>query len=80
MTVEDCGLFGCGILGVETNNCTGIRILNSEIYECSYGGIQLHSTKDVTIEKTTFRDLGGDNLILRNSQNVTLDGVPYPAD
>lgn len=79
MTVDNCGLFGCGILGVETNNCTGIRVLNSEIYECSYGGIQLHSTSDVTIENTTFRDLGGDDLILHNSKNVTLDGKPYPA-
>ncbi len=78
MTVDNCGLYGCGILGVQAMNSAGIQVLNSEIYECSYGGIQMIRTSDVSIEKTTFRDLGGEELMFHDCQHVTLDGVPYP--
>lgn len=79
MTVDNCGLFGCGILGVQSQNCTGVNVLNSEIYECSNGGIQMWDTQDVVIENTTFRDLGGEELMFQNCQNITVDGKPYSA-
>ena len=75
MTVEGCGLFGCGILGVQADNCSDITVTNTDIYECSQGGIQLWNVNGATIEGTTFRDIGGiDYLALNGCRNVTMDG------
>ena len=81
ITVDSCGLFGCGILGVETNYCSDVKVLNSDIYDCSIGGIQMWSTKDVVIDNCTFRDLGGDDTNFIGCTNVTLDGkVLFPTE
>lgn len=75
MTVDTCGLFGCGILGVQADYCSNITVKNTEIYECSQGGIQIWNVDGVTIENVTFRDIGGRNTIyLNSSKNVTIDG------
>ena len=74
VSVDNCGLFGCGILGVQAEGCTGITLRKCDIYECSYGGIQMFDTTGITLEKCTFRDLGGNNLILTGCSDVTVDG------
>lgn len=76
VSVDNCGLFGCGILGVQAEGCTGITLRSSVIYECSYGGISMMDTTGITIEKCTFRDLGGNNLMLSGCSDVTVDGEP----
>lgn len=74
VSVDNCGLFGCGTLGVDAEACTSITLRKCEIYECSYGGVQMLDTTGITIEKCTFRDLGGNNLILYGCSDVTVDG------
>ena len=76
VSVDNCGLFGCGILGVQAESCTGITLRKCDIYECSYGGIQMLDVTGITLEKCTFRDLGGNNLILNGCSDVTVDGEP----
>lgn len=76
VSVDNCGLFGCGILGVQAEGCTGITLRSSDIYECSYGGVSMSDTTGITIEKCTFRDLGGNNLMLSGCSDVTVDGEP----
>lgn len=56
--VEDCGLFGCGTLGVMGMNSKNMQIINCEIYECSVGGVELTNCDDVNVDGCTFRDLG----------------------
>ena len=74
ITVENCGLYGCGILGVQAEYCGDIRVLGCDIYECSYGGIEMRSVSGVTIEDCTFRDLGGSRISLSGCSQVTIDG------
>ena len=75
ITVDNCGLFGCGILGVETQSCADVTVKNCDIYECSNGGIQMWDTYGVTLENNTFRDIGGRYIMQFNScKNVVLDG------
>ena len=76
VSIDNCGLFGCGILGVQAEGCTGITLRSSEIYECSNGGVSMTDTTGITIEKCTFRDLGGNNLMLSGCSDVTVDGEP----
>lgn len=56
--VEDCGLFGCGTLGVMGMSSRNMQIINCEIYECSVGGVELTNCDDVNVDGCTFRDLG----------------------
>lgn len=74
--VETCGLFGCGILGVQARLSGDITVKNCDIYECSYGGIQMADVVGVSIESCTFRDLGGEALSFYDCKEVTVDGKP----
>ena len=72
--VSNCGLYGCGILGVRAELCSAIAVTGCEIYECSYGGIQMGNTSGIKIENCSFRDLGGDALYFYECKDVTVDG------
>jgi len=74
MEVDNCGLYGCGILGVYSEFSQNIRVINCDIYECSLGGIQMRNTDSITIEGNTFRDLGGEDTSFISCTNVNLDG------
>lgn len=72
--VENCGLFGCGILGIQADLCGNITVKDSEIYECSYGGIRMADVNGVTIKNCTFRDLGGSSMEFFSCRNVSVNG------
>lgn len=76
LTVENCGLFGCGVLGIETEGVQNLTVKNCDIYECSWGGIDLWYSKNVAIDGCTFRDLGGEEIKCMDCENVTVNGVP----
>lgn len=72
--VENCGLYGCGILGIQAVLCNDVTVKHCVIYECSYGGIRMVDVIGVTLETNQFRDLGGSKLGFTNCQQVTVDG------
>ena len=74
--VENCGLYGCGILGVQAELCSDITVKHCDIYECSYGGINMAQVNGVSVENCKFRDLGGPSLYFYDCAEVTVDGEP----
>ena len=78
ITVERCGLYGCGILGVETMYCENVTVCGCDIYECSMGGIKMWSTYYVTLENNSFRDIGRedteDEMVFSSCGVVVLNG------
>lgn len=78
--VDNCGLFGCGTVGVYGESSRNMQVVNSEIYECSIYGIQLRDCDTVAISGTLIRDIGdeyfpeGPFFSFSGSSNVTLDG------
>ncbi|MBQ5607880.1 MAG: right-handed parallel beta-helix repeat-containing protein, partial [Oscillospiraceae bacterium] len=79
--VNNCGLFGCGTIGVDIWSSENVFVTECDIYECSVGGVCVYETDTVTIQNTSFRDLGGYNngypgyvVAVMSSSNVTLDG------
>ena len=78
ITVENCGLFGCGILGLQTDGCKGVTVKDCDIYECSQGGIWMSNTDQVAIDGCTFRDLGGEPMLFGNCTQVLVDGEKMP--
>lgn len=78
--VENCGLYGCGILGIRAVLCNDITVKHCDIYECSDGGIYMADVIGVTLENNQFRDLGGSKLGFTNCQQVTQDGKEISGD
>ena len=72
--VEDCGLFGCGTLGVKAESSKNIQIINNDIYDCTVGGVELNYCDDVNVDGNTFRDLGGEIFRVYKCKNITCNG------
>ena len=56
VTVSGCALYGCGVLGVEAENCRNLLVSASDIYECSNGAVWLTSCNSVQFDRCSFRD------------------------
>ena len=81
--VNNCGLYGCGVVGVWAENSQSIQVTNCDIYECSWGGIYMVTCRDVTFNGNTIRDLGeefmgtwndGTPFMLHDTKNITING------
>ena len=49
-TVESCGLFGCGSMGVWASNCSDLTVTHSRIYECSDNAVCFDGCRNVLVE------------------------------
>lgn len=58
--VEDCGLYGCGTVGVMGESSKNMQIINNDIYECSVAGAEFTNCDDVNVDGCTIRDIGTD--------------------
>lgn len=74
--VEDCGLFGCGTVGVRGENSKDLQIINNDIYDCTVGGVDLAFCGDANIDGNTFRNLGIFTFRIYDCGNVTCNGEP----
>lgn len=74
--VENCGLFGCGTLGVKGYSSRDLQVVNNEIYECSVGGVEFTNCDDVNVDGNTFRDLGGPVFRVYDCGSITCNGEP----
>ena len=81
--VQNCGLYGCGVVGVWSERSKDIQVANCDIYECSWGGIYMVGCQDVSFNGNTFRDLGqdidgtwhhGSPFMLHDTTGITIDG------
>ena len=72
--VENCGLFGCGTLGVKADSSKNLQIISNDIYDCSVGGVELTNCDDVNVDGNTFRDLGGSEFRVYGCGIVTCNG------
>ena len=73
--ITDCGLFGCGVIGINAWNCDDFQIRESEIYECSYSGASFTNCQNVRLEGCGIRDCDdGNDLMFLASSTVSWDG------
>ena len=56
--IENCGLFGCGRVGVSASGCSGLSVVGCDIYECSNEGISLFQCQYAVITACKLRDCG----------------------
>ena len=48
--VDACGLFGCGTIGVDANECTGLSVTGCHLYECSYSAVSVSQCRQALVE------------------------------
>ncbi|MGM9613900.1 MAG: M56 family metallopeptidase [Oscillospiraceae bacterium] len=56
--ISNAALYGCGILGIDAENCRRLSVTDTDIYECSNGAVRLMSCYDVRFTDCIFRDCG----------------------
>lgn len=61
--IEECKLFGSGTYGIETDYCYGVYVDDSDIYECTYGLLDLTGTSHMLFNGCSFRDSTGFDMI-----------------
>lgn len=71
ITVDGCSLYGCGTFGVISKGSEEISVLNTEIYECSYGAMTLSDTSGVTVKDCNIHDMPTETF------NVWMDNVKH---
>ena len=49
VSIDTCGLYGCGTIGVQAQSCSRLNVTNSNIYECSSGAVDVHQCLDVVV-------------------------------
>ncbi|MCT4543847.1 MAG: right-handed parallel beta-helix repeat-containing protein [Vallitalea sp.] len=56
LTIKDSKLFGCGTQGLELESSNDIKVLDSEIYECTYGIMTIKNSDNILFRNNIFRD------------------------
>ncbi|MCT4593218.1 MAG: right-handed parallel beta-helix repeat-containing protein [Anaeromicrobium sp.] len=56
LTIKNSKLFGCGTQGLELESSNDIKVLDSEIYECSYGIMAIRDSGNILFKNNTFHD------------------------
>ena len=75
LSVERCGLYGCGVIGIYAVDCENLLVQSSEIYECSYAGANLDDCWAVSFDGCSIHDCDyGNNTITQYRSAVTWDG------
>lgn len=54
--IDNCSLYGCGTYGISAENSSEFDVTNTDIYECSYGLIDLRGCYSMNITDSTLRD------------------------
>ena len=73
VALEDCGLYGCGVLGVWATGCSGLAVRTTDIYECTNGAAELSNCEEVSFEGCSIHDCDYNHIVLY-ACDMTWDG------
>lgn len=76
LRLEECRLYGCGILGIETQNCNSITVDKCEIYECSFGAVQMRDTDGISFRQCDIHDVPSPAVTFYNCGDKYWNGNP----
>ena len=75
LKIDDCRLYGCGILGIRAYYCSELQVSNTEIYDCSLGAIALYTVMDAAFESMNIHDCGENVLELADCMDLSYEGM-----
>lgn len=73
VTLEGCGLYGCGVLGIWAMDSSGMAVRGCEIYECSSGAADFSGCTGVSFEGCSIHDCEYNQICLYGCE-MTWDG------
>lgn len=74
VNIEDCNLFGCGTYGISSYLTSNINVINTQIYECTYGLLELESTDNMLFKNCVLRDSQGfEQFIMNYCNNIKFE-------
>ena len=76
--IEDCSLFGCGIVGVTCMSSGDGEIQHTEIHDCSDGAFYFYDSLDIRISECNIHDIPNYTYQIFNCGSITADGRALP--
>ena len=58
VTLESCRLYGCGMLGLDAENCAALTLRFTEIYECSLAALRCVQCEELLLSDCAVHDCG----------------------
>lgn len=68
-SIKDCKFYGCGTFGLIGYYGTDIQVSDTEIYECTYGAVDMTACKNAEFNSCIFRDCNGFSLFALSNCN-----------
>ncbi|MBR1565798.1 MAG: right-handed parallel beta-helix repeat-containing protein [Oscillospiraceae bacterium] len=76
--VDNCSLYGCGIMGVTCYNCRGGEISYTEIHDCTDGACYFYNSRDIALTTCNIHDIPNYTYQIYDCRNITADGKEIP--
>ena len=74
ININDCRLYGCGTYGVEASNSYAINVVDTDIFECTYGLVNLYNTGNMTFKNCNMHDSRGfDMICIQDCWNILFE-------
>lgn len=77
-SVEDCSLYGCGILGITCYTCRDGEITHTEIHDCSDGAFYFYGSRNVSVTECNIHDIPNFTYQVYDCENITADEESLP--
>ena len=72
--IRDCGLFGCGVNGINAYQCRNLTVRDTDIYECSGYGAVIQECSNTVFDGCSIHDCEYNTLWVTGEADVTWDG------
>ena len=72
--VDNCRLYGCGILGISAKYSSQLRVQDTEIYDCSQGAISLINIFDASFDGMDIHDCQTPEIYIYESMEISFEG------
>jgi hypothetical protein len=78
ITIIDTDMFGCGTKGLNVENISELKVVNSSIYDCTDGIMNVSNSKNIAFENCVFRDNQGFTMILAvDTENMSFENCEF---
>ena len=78
LTIDKCKLYGCGTYGIEATGTYTAEITDTEIYECTYGLVDIRNSSAFHFKNCTLRDSKDMSMLCLNSvYDITFEDCTF---